>query len=126
MSLGVDMRRSVRQLLDTNGADVTFRRATQAAYDPDTGGPVTGATTDDETARVAFIGYSAREIDQGQVERGDRRALVASVTGAGVALTKEPRTGDQFLGEGDTVNVVASRRIVVDGTIVAYECQVRE
>lgn len=120
MSSGALLQSDGTALINDMGYDVTFRRVIEGAYDPATG--QTGASsTDDETAKVYFAQYTAREVDGKNIERGDRKALLRSQ-----GLSKEPQTGDQFVSVGDTVNVVNVTRVRVNGVVALYICQVRE
>lgn len=125
MSVGQELAESVRFLLTEHGTSTTFRRVTEGAYNESTG--TTGASsTDDETVRAAFLRYRASEIDGTNIQRGDRRAILAPFQTDGSALSKTPQTDDQLVGEADTVSVVEARKLKSGDTIIGYELQVRE
>lgn len=125
MSIGTALQDNIATLLREHGQGLTFRRVTEGAYDPATG--TTGASsTDDETATIAFVNYKESLIDGGNIQRGDRKALIAALKADGSALSKTPQTSDQIVGEGDTVNIVQAKTIKSGSTVIAYECQVRE
>lgn len=125
MTTGTMLRSDVARLMRQHGQDITFRRIVQGLYNPSTGTTGT-ATNSDETARIAFVSYLAREIDGTNVQRGDRKAIMAMVNTSGTALSKTPQINDQLIGEGDTVSVVDVRTVKSGSTVVAYICQVRE
>ena len=80
-----------------------------------------GGTNDDEDAVVAMVNYREDRADGSLVELGDRKALMAAD-----GLSKVPQTGDQIVGFGDTVTVIAVKTIEVAGVKVGYSMQVRE
>lgn len=125
MATGTQMRQDVVELLREHGYDVTFRRpASGGAYSPATG-TVTGGVDADETARVVFLNYSARDIDGTLVQRGDRKAVIAATYG-GTALAKTPQIDDELRGEGDAARLLAVQTIKSGATVIAYVCQARE
>lgn len=125
MSLSTEMRSQVRALLDLHGQNITFRATAGASYAA--GGTVSGGSNSDETARVAFIAYRKGLIDASiDVERGDRVAIISSITGANAGLSKVPKAGDQLVGEDDTVKIVYVDKIQSAGNNLVYVCLVRE
>lgn len=123
MKPGTFLQFDVKHLLDDHGYDLTFRRATRAAYDPSTGAAALSSNSD-ETVRGLFINYRDRDIDGTLVQRGDRRALISPVY-AGSAITKEPQVDDELRGEADATRIVDVQTIKSGATVVAYACQVR-
>lgn len=125
MATGAEMQRDVVALLREHGYNLTFRRPNNGgSYNPATGA-ITGGSNADETARVVFLSYTARDIDGTLVQRGDRKAVMAA-TYNGTALTKTPQIDDELRGEGDAVRVVSVQTIKSGASILAYICQVRE
>lgn len=122
---GNALQDSIRTLLDTLGQDVTFRRVTEGTYDPATG-QTGSATTDDETARVAFVNYRDELRDGQNIQMGDRKALMSATASDGSALSKTPKLQDQLVGQGDTVKVVAVKTIRAGDVLTGWELQVRE
>ena len=120
MSIAQALQDDIAALLDTHGTSVTFRRVSEGAYDPSTGSTAAGST-DDETAVVYFANYRGVELQQSNIERGDRKAYVKAA-----GLSKSPQTGDQFVGEAETVSVVDAQRIQSGTTLIAFLCQVRD
>ena len=120
MSLGLALQQNISGLLRMTGKTATFRRPGSTAYDPATGTNV-GGTDDDEDAVIAMVNYDEDRPDGSLIERGDRKALMAAQ-----GLSKVPQTGDQIVGFGDTVTVVAVKTIEIAGQRVAYSMQVRE
>lgn len=115
---------TIKTLLNDRGTSVTFRRVTEGGYDPSTG-QTGAASTDDETVYVAFTDYRENLIDGQNVLQGDRKALLSNYQTDGTALTKTPAVGDEFVGEGSTVQVVEAHTIKDAGQVVGYICQVR-
>lgn len=125
MATGAQMQKDVVALLREHGYDLTFRRPSNGgSYNPATGA-VSGGSNADETARIVFLSYTARDIDGTLVQRGDRKAVMAA-TYNGTALTKTPQIDDELRGEGDAVRVVSVQTIKSGASILAYICQVRE
>lgn len=125
MATGAQMQRDVVALLQEHGYDLTFRRPSNGgSYNPATGA-VSGGSNADETARVVFLSYTARDIDGTLVQRGDRKAVMAA-TYNGTALTKTPQIDDELRGEGDAVRIVSVQTIKSGSTVLAYICQARE
>ena len=124
MSTPSSLQRSARALLDRLGYDVTLRRTARSAYDPATGSAAAGADAD-QTVRVAMLDYNEREIDGTNIQRGDRKAIMAATDSSGAAITA-PATDDQLVGEGETVSIVNVRRLRSGSLALGYVCQVRE
>ena len=125
MATGAQMQRDVVALLREHGYDLTFRRPSNGgSYNPATGA-VSGGSNADETARVAFLNYTSRDIDGTLVQRGDRKAVMAA-TYNGTALSKTPQIDDELRGEGDAVRIVSVQTIKSGSTVLAYICQARE
>lgn len=125
MATGAQLQRDVVALLREHGYDLTFRRPLNGgSYDPATGA-ISGGANADETARVVFLSYTARDIDGTLVQRGDRKAVMAA-TYNGAALTKVPQIDDELRGEGDAVRIISVQTIKSGATVVAYICQARE
>lgn len=120
MPTGSALAESVKTLIAEHGETVTFRRVTAGGYDPATGTTAAGST-DDEIVKVAFVQYRENLVDGTNIQRGDRKALLSAS-----AATKVPKSQDQFIGVGDTVNVVSVQTIQSGGVDAAYICQVRE
>lgn len=119
------MAKSVIQLLKRRGQEITFRRVSEGVYNTATG--ATGAaTTSDELALVAFVGYNIRYIDGVNILRGDRKALMGALKSDGTPLVKVPLAGDMLIGQDDDVSIVDVRIIRDADTNTAYICQVRE
>lgn len=110
-------------LLSEYGQSATFRRVTEGAYDPNTG-TTAAASTDDETVLAALIRYKDHLVDGANIQRGDRKAVIAALDSNGDALGKTPQVQDQII-TSETFNVVAVQTIEASGTAVAYICQVR-
>lgn len=125
MPTGAEMQRDVVALLQEHGYNLTFRRPRSGGSYNAATGAITGGTNADETARVVFLSYTARDFDGTLVQRGDRKAVMAA-TYNGTALTKTPQIDDELRGEGDAVRIVSVQTIKSGASILAYICQARE
>lgn len=125
MATGSQMQKDVVALLREHGYDLTFRRpGNGGTYDAATGS-ISGGSNADETVRAIFVGYNAGDVDGTLVQRGDRKAIIAS-TYSGTALSKVPQLDDELRGEGDAVRILSVQTIKSGATVLAYICQVRE
>ena len=105
----------VTDLLDDFGQDLTLARAGTPTYAPSTG-LVTNGTPTTLSVRGVFIYFDHTNFDGTIVRAGDRRLLITA-TGA----TGTPAVGDIVAGH----KIVNVRTFAPEGTIVAWDCQVR-
>lgn len=119
------MRADIKRLINDFGTTVTFRREAVSTYDPTTS-ELTKATADDETVKVAFTDFNITEVDGDSIRLGDRRAYMSAYDTDGTLLTKEPRPDDFFIGQDSPVRILNARRILSNGNLIGYVCQVRE
>ena len=121
-------RHTIKHLISDRGTEVTFRRLLgggSSNYDPGLGG-TTGGGKDDEIIKVVFTNYSEREVNDTNIQRGDRRVLMSNFDVSNNELNKAPRVDDQFVGESSTVTVVDAQTLKDGGVVIGYTCQVRE
>ena len=113
----------LKKLVDTHGKAVTFKSVTQGTYNVSTGS-VTNTSTD-ATVKVFFGSYHVSEMNGTIIQEGDRKAVVNTLDTSGNPIV-EPKTGDTFVGQGDTVRIENVQKIFSGTTIACYVCQVRE
>ena len=113
----------LRRLINTHGKNLTYVSKGSATYDPTTGG--TTSTDVTATVRGYFYNYEVGDITGSNILLGDRRLVLPAVDTSNVAITA-PKKGDTFAGEGDTVVVVTTDRILSGSNVMCYICQVRE
>ena len=121
-------RNTVRHLISDRGTEVTFRRVLGGGstnYDPGSGETTSGGE-DDETIKAVFTNYSEREVNDTNIQRGDRRVLMSNFDISNNELNKAPRVDDQFVGESSTVTVADAQTLKDGGVVIGYTCQVRE
>jgi hypothetical protein len=128
MSLGSERYKALRSMLDYVGEDMTLRRVQNtgsSGYDPSTG-TVGSTSNSDVTVRVALVQYSERLVDNNNILRGDRRAIIASVDSNNDTLSQAPKAGDRLIGVGDRVNIIDVREVRAANSATVYVAQVRE
>lgn len=114
---------SLRKLINEHGQSLTIRTYTIGSFNEDT---LTQARTSaDQTVKGYFYEFTPSMIDGSTVLVGDRRLVLDSKTTGGAAVT-EPKPDDQVIGNGDTVNVVKTSKIISNNTLMCYILQVRE
>lgn len=112
----------LQRLVNRYGEPLTLVVNTFGAYNPTTGAyPSTSES-------IPLIGYMATydlgEIDGVNVIRGDRKCILGNRDSNGDTISPEP--GDQIEGSGDTVTIVSVGKIMSNGVVICYVCQVRE
>lgn len=109
-------------LVNDFGQAVTLRKTTAAGtYDP-----ATGSVSSQETTDYSVIGYfyeakTGLVNDVPSITRGTSRCVISAQ-----GITVEPEDGDQLVGVGDTVNVVAVKVIYSGPTKLCFICEVAE
>lgn len=83
------------QSLRRKGGIVTLRREVPGGYDPGTGGPGPGTTTDHLGTGVR-LAYEAENIDGTLIQRGDQKLLLSPLQRDGTAMPA-PTTADLVL-----------------------------
>lgn len=119
MTFYTDKRDTADRLLTSKGQAVSLRRVTETgtAWEP------TQTTTDYATV-AALLDYDNRQIDGENIQRGDRRALVAAgpLTALGITGISAP---DSIVVGGVAVPVVQSKPLQPAGLVVLYDVQLR-
>jgi hypothetical protein len=118
------MAKSVKSLIEKMGTSVTFRRSVAGEYNPNTSSSTLGSN-DDENVKAAFLNYTDNELANTHIRRDDRKVLMSAYQSDGAALTKTPQTGDQLVGEGDTVRIESVQTIKSGSTTIGYILQAR-
>jgi hypothetical protein len=124
MTISERMAKSVKSLIEKVGTSVTFRRSVAGEYNPNTSSSTLGSN-DDETIKAAFLNYTDNELANTHIRRDDRKVLMSAYQSDGTALTKTPQTGDQLVGEGDTVRIESVQTIKSGSTTIGYILQAR-
>lgn len=105
----------VADLLEDFGQDLTLTRAGAPTYDPATG-VMSNAAGTTVSVRGVFVDFNHMNVDGTVVRAGDRRLLI---TAAGATGT--PALGDTVSG----LKVINVRTFAPNGTVVAWDCQMR-
>jgi hypothetical protein len=120
MFLASEMNTIVREF----GRTVTYRKKSLGTYNPATG-LVEGSVNADTTIKTYIYNYNLSDIDGVNIIRGDRVAIIPFLDASGTT-SPAPSIGDEIIGYGDKVSVVAFETLSVKGTSIGYLCQVRE
>lgn len=115
---------AMQRLVNQFGQEVTLRKPAYGAYDPATGSVGTGTSTD-YTVKCYMAEFDLSEVNNDNVVRGDRKALLPARDTSGT-LIPEPDAEDSIVGFGDTVKVIAVQTIYHGDYVACYICQVRE
>ena len=118
------LENDLRALVNDYGHVLTYRVKTAGTYNPSTGS-MSGGSTTDYSVKTYLYNYGLTALYNDSVVLGDRRAVLQVYDTSGNAIV-EPSVGDQIVGQGDTVNIVAFERVLDRGEVVCYLCQVRE
>ena len=105
------------RLLKRFGTTTQLTREEVGAYDPATGAAPVTTTEQDVTAAV--FDYPQRYVDGTKILAGDRQCFLSAV---GIF---EPKQGDRFAWDGQSMVVVAVKKLAPAGLAVLYELQVR-
>lgn len=115
---------AMNTLISQFGQQITLRKPSYGAYDPNTG--TVGSTTNtDYTVKCYMSDFNLSEVNNDSILMGDRKALLPVIDISGSAIP-EPDAEDFLIGFGDTVKVVSTQSIYHADTLVCYICQVRE
>jgi len=114
---------TLRQLIKEHGRVVTLRKRAMTGYSAATGTLTT--TNADYKVRAYFYDYTPDMIDDENILRGDRRAVLSDKLVNG-NTTPQPDSTDQIVGEGDTVNIVKVMEIKSANNVMCYLLQVRD
>tara|TARA_R110000787_G_scaffold154554_1_gene268277 strand:- start:222 stop:572 length:351 start_codon:yes stop_codon:yes gene_type:complete len=109
------LQSSAGLLLKKFGRQLTFTRATDGAYNPNTG--TASPTTATYVKYGCVFDYSAQEIALDNIEVGDRRVFAEGHT---------YKVGDKVSLDSQSYRVVAVSNIQPAGTVVACNLQVRK
>lgn len=113
---------TVTRLIERFGASATLTTVTPGTYDPSTGSG-TGDNTTARTVRAAVFDFSGQQdgaqfLPGTMILAGDKQVYMAVPTVA-------PQSGDTFLWDSVTYQVVAVKKLAPAGVAVLYELLVR-
>lgn len=112
------LQATAAKLIGDKGRALVLRQQTPGTYDPATASaPV---TTVDTPVYGAVLDYPALLIDGTNVQRGDKKVILAAA-----GLTVEPDTDDQILIAGVPWTIVSPQAVAPDGTVVVWKLQIR-
>jgi hypothetical protein len=118
MALSTSLRKTASKLMLKFGGEMTFRRITVGAYDPNTGTASSSAST--STVRGVLEDVAEREVND-LIRGTDKKLTVAAAD-----LSFEPAVSDQVSVGGRTLQTIQVNRIEQDNTAIVFEIFLRE
>ena len=118
MALSSSLRKTASKLMSKFGGDVTLRRVTTGAYDPNTG----TATPSTTTSTVKGVLENVLEREANDLIKGTDKKL----TIAAADVSFEPAVSDQVTVSGRIMQIVQVNKIEQDNTAIAFEIFLRE
>ncbi len=108
------------KLVEEHGEDLTLRKKTYGAYNPQTS-LTSGTTTDDYSVVGYFYTYNLGVTDPENFARGGRKCVIGAL---GLAVT--PDTDDEIIGNGNKVVITNVLTMYSSGQALCYICDVSE
>ena len=118
MALSSSLRKTASKLMSKFGGEVTFRRVTTGAYDPNTG----TATPSTTTSTVKGVLENVLEREANDLIKGTDKKL----TIAAADVSFEPAVSDQVTVSGRIMQIVQVNKIEQDNTAIVFEIFLRE
>jgi len=118
MALATSLRKTASKLMTKFGGEVTFRRVTSGAYDPDTGTSTPSVAT--STIRGVLDNVQEREVND-LIKGTDKKLTIAAAD-----LSFEPAVSDQVTAAGRIMQIVQVNKIEQDNTAIVFEIFLRE
>lgn len=114
----IDLQRLVNQY----GESLRLISKTFGPYNPATGSSV---HTEVSTSFIGYMAsYNLSDIDGTNIIRGDRKLVMGPYDSCGMPIS--PEVDDEVVGAGDRVSIVSVSKIISNGAVLSYICQVRE
>ena len=118
MALATSLRKTASKLMTKFGGEVTFRRVTSGAYDPDTGTSTPSVAT--STIRGVLDNVQEREVND-LIKGTDKKLTIAAAD-----LSFEPAVSDQVTAASRIMQIVQVNKIEQDNTAIVFEIFLRE
>jgi hypothetical protein len=118
MALATSLRKTASKLMTKFGGEVTFRRVTSGAYDPNTGTSTPSVAT--STIRGVLDNVQEREVND-LIKGTDKKLTIAAAD-----LSFEPAVSDQVTTAGRVMQIVQVNKIEQDSTAIVFEIFLRE
>ena len=118
MALATSLRKTASKLMTKFGGEVTFRRVTSGAYDPNTGTSTPSVAT--STIRGVLDNVQEREVND-LIKGTDKKLTIAAAD-----LSFEPAVSDQVTAAGRIMQIVQVNKIEQDNTAIVFEIFLRE
>ena len=118
MALATSLRKTASKLMTKFGGEVTFRRVTSGAYDPDTGTSTPSVAT--STVRGVLDNVQEREVND-LIKGTDKKLTIAAAD-----VTFEPAVSDQVTVSSRIMQIVQINKIEQDNTAIVFEIFLRE
>lgn len=110
----------VLKLVEEHGEDLTLRKKSYGAYDPQTSSTASTTTTDYSIVGY-FYTYNLGVFDPENFDRGNRKCVIAAL-----GLSTSPDTEDEIVGNGNTVHITNVLTMYSGGQALCYICDVSE
>lgn len=118
MALATSLRKTASKLMTKFGGEVTFRRVTSGAYDPNTGTSTPSVAT--STIRGVLDNVQEREVND-LIKGTDKKLTIAAAD-----LSFEPAVSDQVTAASRVMQIVQVNKIEQDNTAIVFEIFLRE